>query len=686
MKTNKNIVMLLLLALFMAACDGATTATEEKQESEAKPTPTATIEPTPSPTPAPVVLSVDNLGQIALQAVEELEYEVLAAPESKWKNAQFSPDGAYVIVDTARGIDVLGSTRLDLIREIRGITPLQFVDGNRLFGTTKSDLVFVNYTTGEVQTLDRADVMTETGWPPAAVSPVGDTLVISTGVNTYDVFSLDSRETISFELKRKFPVLETRDILFSPNGDYLIVIVFDNLKRHVAVILNPDTLEEIYEKEFIPGDFLFSTSGEEFAVQTTRGIEIINLSDGETIRLLGASLMEYGSAAHWDFMGNTTNVTIYYQGLSELSNRVYTQRADLITYDYIDQGRAVEFFPAMRPGATSQFVYSEDGSQFLTVDLFDGSVNVHDPETAGSTASRDYMYGGHPVVSPDGQIIAVPSTTGIYLLDASTLQVLDDIDWKNDERRYSHKPTQDKSYGTSNLPVSYASLQFIDNEHILVEIHQPIVYGEDYIASEIWNLDTKEKVRTFVDQGNCQLSDDHLAMTCTRSLAGEFIGLQVYEVFEGTLLQVLNAEVDGELGFTYGNQYLVKCFTGANSYSLTPLYKAGLRYLQANCQPFASLAEDTLILGSGDVVSMDTGEVVDTMALTPEDGALISSLVLNSTGDFALIGKSIYDLDTGERLATLDGPDKIFSAAFSLDGYTLIIITDRGVEYWGVSR
>jgi hypothetical protein len=510
--------------------------------------------------------------------------------------------------------------------------------------------------------------------------------VIATGANTYDIFSLESRETTSFEVERKFPILETRDIFFSPKGETLIVVVFDNIKRHVAVMLNPDTLEEVYEKEFIQGDFVFSTGGEEFAVQTTRGIEIINLSDGETIRTLGATLGNFGSAAHWDFWGDTTNVTIYYQGLSELSNRVYTQRADMTTYDYIDQGRTVKNYPSMRPGATSQFVYTEDGSQFLTVDLFDGSVNVHDPETAGSTASRDYVYGGRPVVSPDGQIIAVPLTTGISLLDASTLQVVDEIDWHNDERRYSHKPTQDKSFGTSNLPVSYASLQFIDSEHTLVEVHQPIVYGDDYIATEIWNLDTKEKLRSFVDQGKCQLSDDRLAMFCTRSLAEEFIGLQVYEVFEGTLLQVLNSEVDGELGFTYGDQYLVKCFTGSDTYSLTPLYKAGLNYLQADCQAFASLSEDTLVLASGDVISIDNGEVVDTIALTKEDGALISSMVLNSTGNFALIGKSIYDLNTGELLATLVGPEKIFSAAFSLDGYTLVMITDRGVEYWGVTR
>jgi hypothetical protein len=92
------------------------------------------------------------------------------------------------------------------------------------------------------------------------------------------------------------------------------------------------------------------------------------------------------------------------------------------------------------------------------------------------------------------------------------------------------------------------------------------------------------------------------------------------------------------------------------------------------------------MLGSGDVISINTGEVVDTITLTPEDGALISSMVLNPTGEFALIGKSIYDLNTGELLATLDGPARIFSAAFSLDGYTLIMITDRGVEHWGVTR
>jgi WD40 repeat protein len=686
MKTNKILAILFLLTFLMTACNGATPITEGKQESDTKPTPTATLEPTPSPTPAPVALSVDTLSQIALQAVEDLEFNILGDLDSKWKNAQFSPDGAHVIVDTARGIDVLGSTKLDLVHEIQEITPLHFVDGGRLFGTTQTDLALVNYATGEVQALDRPDLLTESGWPPMAISPTGDALVISTGVNTFDIFSLESRETTSFELKRKFPLLETRDILFSPNGEYLIAIVFDNLKRHVAVMINPDTLEEVYEKEFLQGDFLFSTSGEEFAVETTKGIEVVNLSDGELIRLLASSLRDYGSAAHWDFMGNITNATIYYQGFSELSNRVYTQRVDIITYDYVDQGRAVKFFPSTRPGAISQFVYAEDGSQFLTVKLDNGSVNVHDPETAGTTATRKYMYGGQAMVSPDGQIIAVPSTTGIYLLDASTLQMVDEIDWHDDERRYSHKPTQDKSFGTNNLPVSYASLQFIDNEHILVEIHQPIVYNRDYIASEIWNLDTKEKEHVFIDQGNCQLSDDRLAMVCTRSLSGEFIGLQAYEVFEGTLLQVLSSEVDGELGFTYGHQYLVKCFTGSNTYSLTPLYKAGLSYLQADCQPFVSLTEDTLMLGSGDVISINTGEVVDTITLTPEDGALISSMVLNPTGEFALIGKSIYDLNTGELLATLDGPARIFSAAFSLDGYTLIMITDRGVEHWGVTR
>jgi len=397
-------------------------------------------------------------------------------------------------------------------------------------------------------------------------------------------------------------------------------------------------------------------------------------------------LMEYGSVAHWDFVGSTTKVTILYQGFWEISNRVYTQTSGMITYDYVDQGRAISFFPSTLPGAISQFAYADDGSQILTVNLENGRVSTHDPETTYGMASHEYVYGGQPVLSPDGGIIAVPFTSGVHLLDSCTLQVIDEIDWQGEERRYSHKPIQDKSYGTSDLPVSHASLQFIDNEHILVEIHQVVTYGSEYIASELWNLNTKEMLRSFVDQGDCQLSGERLLMVCTRNLTGAFISLQVLDIFEGSSIEVLNSEVDGELGFTYGNQILVKCFTGANSYTLKPLYKGGLSYLKADCGPFAPLTEDTLLLGSGDVISVDTGEMVGTMALTPGDGGKVSNLVLNPTGDYALIGSSIYDVGTGELLSMLSGPDEIFSAAFSSDGYTLILITDRGVETWGVTR
>jgi len=692
MKTTKVLVILLLLTFLIAACEGTTSPTEGQQGSDATPTPTVplepkpTQEPSPTPPPAPVALSADNLGQITLQAVKDLDYPFLSSPEAKWQIAQFSPDGGYVIVDTRRGIDILDSTRLELVHEIRGVTPISFVDGNRIFSTTESDLAFIDYVTGEVQTLGRPDLQTETGWPPIAASPTGGALVISTGANTYEIYSLESKQTTSFELRHKFPILETRDLFYSPNGDYLIAIVFDNLQRHVAVMIDPDTLEEVYEKEFEPGDFIFSTSGEEFAVKTTRGIEITNLSDGELVRLLGANLTEYGSSAHWDFVVNTTNFTVLYQGFREVSNRVFEQKSGMITYDYADQGQAIAFYPSALPGAISQFTYTEDGTQILAVNLDNGLISLNDPETISRTASREYSYGGQPVLSPDGEVIAVPFTSGVTLLDSATLEVVDELDWHNDERRYSHKPILEKSYGTTNLPVSYASLQFIDSEHILVEIHQIVTYGSDYITSEVWNLDTKEKVNAFVDLGDCKMGGNRSVMVCARRLAGEFISLQVFDIFEGTILEVLGPEVDGELGFTFGNQYLVKCFTGASTYTLTPLYKAGLRYLQADCQPFTSLAGDALMLSNGDVISVDTSEVVDTVALTPEDGEKVSNMVVNSTGKFALIGSSIYDLVTGERLSILSGPHEITSAAFSRDGYSLIMITNRGVEYWGVTR
>lgn len=692
--SSKLNLFLIIINLAVTSCGkGMNTADSSEPDSASQPTvnltpvavstltlipePTATFTPEPSPTPVPVPIELSNVSQISLDSIQTLEYKFFDSfyrwNYSGWNYARYSPDGAYIIVDIQRGIDVLDAEDLELVSEYQGLDPISFVDSDRLFVKTQTDLAILNYVTGELVELNQQGLFTDGYLTAYALHPAGDQLAISTGATTVEVISLTGDETRSIQLQGKYTFDRVDSLTFSPDGLYLLASGNNAWDQYQSVTLVMDTESGEYLYELLTnGPLVFSPKGTEFAFRGPLTLEVANLEDGKDIGSAPAFLwwdkggMQYG---YMDFTGMENMLAVAYTGMSGFGEDQYKPDALMVIYEY-PGSREVETIRDIGQNAAN-LDYAPDGTRFMIVNPDDASIRLFDSESKEIVSTRIYYRGGEAAISPDGQIIAVPSATTleIMLFDANSMEQLNSIDVAGYLEQYTTRWAVD-------LPAN-VSIKFINANQLLVNL-------SDWNVSlaMIWDIQEKQLVRTYVDASCNEFSGNTETMICYTD--GK---VQVFETFTGTSLYITKQDYGGT-GLSYDGQQFISCLADTTSYTIKPLHGRGLGYLTKECQGFFALPSGSeILLLNGEIISIETGESRVTLEAPGDQARRWSPFGYYSpSGDYVLFGTSIYDLTSGVWLVTLEGIQAIYSAAISEDGLTLILVTNRGFEYWSIGQ
>src|SRR5215510_1221672 len=127
---------------------------------------------------------------------------------------------------------------------------------------------------------------------------------------------------------------------------------------------------------------------------------------------------------------------------------------------------------------------------------------------------------------------------------------------------------------------------------------------------------------------------------------------------------------------------MTTCRTGGDQILLTNYGNGAVTRLKFPCQDMKFLPDGTLLLADGTLVDVETGSAKGSLALT-QAFEEIPYIYGPADQGWILVGDSIYDLNTGQHVATLE-TSHIISAALSSDQTTLYLITDNGLESWQV--
>lgn len=639
--------------------------------------PTATPEPTAAPEPQPITAA--NAAGLALAGVTDLGREFLADPNANWNAAKWTPDGAYVVVETDRGFDTLDGATLELIYSADGYLPVDMLADGRVAGLKGEELVFINPATGETEskgTVSNSDVL--------AVSADGNQLAFASGPDIVSLVNLASGTTIDTLITRTFAQTKVRDLAFRPDGQILFVSGEDARPAYFITLINTSDGSKLYE---IPGSgrivsapadswYIYlndgASSSGEFArprndlpepfLQARFAREVGGYQDGKgTVAVL----------SDYSFMGSSNEWAGLYLGSYDDWNITYSSPAFLILF-WNDTGSNTGTISVLPDaGLPLSLEFNPVGSAFVTTD-WEGAVHLWSREGASLALNNSYASGSDPALSPAGDMLAVPNAANLTVVNTTDLAQVD------------------------SFPYSEPSLVGAVNYsgHVLFADSNTLILTTDSIANLRWDVEARKSVILHLSAGELLRSLEHL-YECSISGAGVAIlcqnydnqATQVVRLSDGSLLTSFKASEDMRfLRLSNDGNLLSSCREGAAQITVQDLTSGGSRPFSFPCQDVLFLPGDALVLlADGSLVDVETREVMTTFAF-PAPFAEFPTAFFSPNGDFVIIGNQVYDLTGGALLGMLDGYETLYGGALVDDDLTLLLLTERGLERWSVNQ
>ncbi len=361
---------------------------------------------------------VGSGGAVTLWDVATRQAVDIPLPVAPVATVGFAPDGTLIVVeptaavfwDVDRGAEVRRTPV-----ELPGAVPTQFAvsaDGSLVAGAEDEGQVYVwDLATGRLVGDARSrpgaarGIAFSPGSPP--VLAIGST---GGGVSLYD---LQSERTIGTPLVGHGA--GTRDVAFSADGRYLVTIADDGLIGLWGENVTGPIAEVVRDRPRNPS---LSADGARVAVAVGDRIEVRDAgrpgAAGVVVRL-AAGLTATDTAFHLSADGTKVLVFAPAGGVTFV--------ADAATGEAIWQASDADFAPTyarMSPDGRTVIAVDHRYRSLRAWDLRTGE-RLADVAVASATPGLDPGVSGHPVFSPDGRYVDVPTNLGVARFDGTDL-------------------------------------------------------------------------------------------------------------------------------------------------------------------------------------------------------------------------------------------------------------------------
>jgi hypothetical protein len=639
--------------------------------------PTDTPEPTATATPAQQVISGANAAGLAFESIVELPRQPnLAAPY-----VLFPPDGQSVLVQTEAGLDVL-NTSLELQTTHGGMQAVGLLADGRVYGKQDGGVVFLDLASGDTEA-----VTTPAFTSLYTVSPDGAKLAYIQDDTHLAVVDLASgTETV---INIKFSDMLNM-LGFSGDGAILVAWWELNYPNASYAAYSTETGRQLYEQPTNRMAPVILSDGAHIAVEPIgQSVELHSLADNSK----GASVGTIVDLPDDRYFGGGFSVAS--SGALMVGNFAPgfepTDPKVLIATSF-ETGASLSIVSVS--GVWPQVFAGADGATFVVV-WPDGRVTLYQADGGDVLAeSTAYAVGSHPALSPDGSRVAWATFAGV-----------DVVDWqKGDVVLEAAQPSQVTHIGR---------VTFSGNDTLLAET---VNLTLNEFGREAWTVRLSQ---WDLAAGQFETSIEGLS-ACDATDPGTYLKCSVYQI-NGNSLGIIATRIlaiaDPEQVLFNDNQaevFMVSsptadsyatCMSGGDSISV----KAGADpavFLEFACQPFFyGPAGDVLYLQDGTVVDIASGAAtmqleVDAAGHAFEAGFIESMILFEPhlqseryigrapeflAGDgFIVINDRVFDAATGDLLADLPGINEVYGLTLADEGFSLMVLSNRGLERWTV--
>lgn len=633
------------------------------------PTPTPSYSPTPSLTPTLSVLNAENSIHIRLLRLNPIFVKGLAS------SAAWSADGKMILVETNNGVDVLRIRDLALQYRIEDIVLLKpLADGNYLVKRQDTLMKFTP-AIGELVELD-IDIKTgQEGGAMLDISPDEKTFLTNIDAHTLRLENLETGEMMDVPVKSASGNEEVAGAVFSADGNEIIVTATNSRMRTTYLIFFDRNGRKIGE---VAGGkkARFSPDGASVVVEKSSG-RFLSIYDAKTMAPIvdvpedivyrGANrTYTYFNSVGYAFLDGHSKIAVLYRGSEYL----------LLIYDAMN-GKILKAVYQLLP-QLMYILFSPDEKNFLTFSA-DGQLMLWDTELV-SPLPVSYQYDrfdNYPdidfVMRQDGQQIAIPLYDSVRVLDVASGDTVG-------------------LFG--NLFVT--STTFVGTDRISVSMR-----GEHYSQSDVFDIQTSEMVQRNPELVDCSYSPSGKIMICSKS------SIWIYEADTGKALH--NAVAD-YVAVSDDGHYVSQCNRHSQTIFLYAPYDHKLdRNLQADnqkiCGEMAISADGLLLVSSaGYVWKLPEGTLFASFPIckAKRDGCnkrvfagpgnLLLAVPdiseyyrsLSIPGDDFDLTTDLFDFTTGKHLTRLADQTFYYDVSFQSDGKSLLLLTNEGIEIWGV--
>lgn len=634
----------------------------------ATPAPTRTPLPSPSatlpPTGTPQALKADNVARLKPDAIYPLPQR------GRLLGAWWTPDGKRILAQTTLGLQVLNTDNLRPSASYEGLSAHGFLTDGGVVVSQGERAGRLDLSSGEVSWFSFENRLQNGRAPLFAASLDGRWLASASADKLY-LSDLSSGETraVLFQLNR-FTINDFQWLGFTPDGAYLLAklsrsnglveiagIETGRAAQAYAMLVYPyaDQLEPSFApdgSQILYHDYNFLATA-----KPGEGKLLYRASSGFNAEISNTQSARYELTAASFYENGQQAAVLYLVTDIDWQRHENQYTSELIVWD-LAAGRVKKSLKGL-PSEIVSLRYSPDWSRFLTTSRT-GFLKVWDAVSATElAASAPYDSGGAAAISPDGSLVAQPSLRGVHLLRSSDMQ--------------------EQATLAAYPDLTQVEASFINQNLLAVSA---VDLGRERFV-EIWDIGTGTALRRFKGVFQCLFSQDGARMVCHEDF------IQLYDTSNGRLLISLGtAGATDSVAISPDGELLAFCSRGADAVGLWNGEKGQrLRNLLGDqpriCGPVMFSADGRyLISASGYVWDVNSGELAS--RFRPQAAYIYDGFpaATSQAGDLLAIGAQVVDFLDGRKLGELDGPQEVRSLAFSQDGMRLVLLTERGVEFW----
>lgn len=689
---NRTLALVLVTSLILAGCAGNGTqplpTTSEEAPAAAAATSTTSVEGSPTEEPAPVfepqAITAANASGLTLADLTDLHREFLADPFGAWSAARWTPDGAYVVVETSDGFDTLDGASLELVYSADGYRPLDILADGRVAAFMDSELVLVDPATGDTESKGSA---VHTG--VIAVSQDGSYMAYVTGINTVSLVTLDSGEISELTISRPYALTGIQHLAFLGDSSALVVSGTDVLSNSPVTLINLTDSTVMYEIQSpapivpYPGTdwYLYldsatsdspgslarpAGSGTAQFLQATFAYRPYSSTYNEsTGKRTGSS----GTATDLSYIAGTEEWAVLYLGnYAELTyqfNLLYS-RPDFFILFWNSSGENTATITKLEDGTLpNSLAFAPDGESFVTT-ATSGNVQLWSRD-GSPLAFTQYTSGGRAMLSPDGSLLAIPGLGSLSLVNSTDLSPDSEIVYP-----------EPAFPGATNFG---GQVHFAGEDQLVLSTLAATDAGSDWgpRVTLVHDVESGELLRRLDNLSDCETSYSGASILCFNF---DNQSTQLVSLEDGALLTSFKADGISFIRLSQNGMQLSSCREGGDQITIQDFSGGANLVLNFACQDVLFLPGDTtVLLADGTLVDLESREAVGSFAFD-EAYAELPQAFFSPDGDFVVIGNQVYDLANGALLATLEGIETLYGAALVDDGLTLMLHTDRGLEYW----